>query len=223
LWKRPAPACLHSGCNNRRTNNFLMLAGLLSRTKAWAGQADGQPCSLWWCQGDYSVSKVSSELVLRNWCFGWGVSRYPELIRRQQLPSYNLQKRFFVCLFVCFICLLCGVEISQILGPLGLCFLFLRTARKKAFLVSEYLVEGFIEVVFLSFKTCHVREAFFFFFLWQFFCNFVGNILEDTKFSYFFLKKICHEMNFLLLKSCKKVATIAYKMKMCLRFFTFTF
>jgi hypothetical protein len=68
--------------------------------------------------------------------------------------------------------------------------------------VSEYLVEGFNEVVFLSFKTCHVREAFFFFFLWQFFCNFVGNILEDTKFSYFFLKKICHEMNFLLLKSC---------------------
>ncbi len=74
------------------------------------------------------------------------------------------KKGLFVCLFVCFICLLCGVEISQILGPLGLCFLFLRTARKKAFLVSEYLVEGFNEVVFLSFKTCHVREAFFFFF-----------------------------------------------------------
>jgi hypothetical protein len=67
------------------------------------------------------------------------------------------KKGLFVCLFVCFICLLCGVEISQILGPLGLCFLFLRTARKKAFLVSEYLVEGFNEVVFLSFKTCHVR------------------------------------------------------------------
>ncbi len=48
----------------------------------------------------------------RNWCFGTGASdgglvvRYPGLIRRQQLPSYNLQKRFFVCLFVCFVCLL---------------------------------------------------------------------------------------------------------------------
>ncbi len=136
----------------------------------------------------------------RNWCFGWGVSRYPGLIRRQQLPSYNYKKGFlFVCLFVSFVCF-CGVEISQILGPLGLCFfLFLRTARKKAFLVSEYLlVEGFIEVVFLSFKTCHVREAIlfsmaiFFVILWEIFRR-----RENFYKIYLFLKrKICHKMSF---------------------------
>ncbi len=48
--------------------------------------------------------------------------------------------------------------------------------------MSEYLqVEGFIEVVFLSFKTCHVREAILFS-MAIFFCNFVGNISEKGKF-----------------------------------------
>ncbi len=111
-------------------------------------------------KGDYSVSKVSLELVLRNWCFGWGVSRYPGLIRRQQLPSYNLQKRFFVCLFVCFVCLLLwGWNISN---PRLARAVFLYVRLEKGLLGEWVPSKGFIEVVLLSFKTCHVGEADFF-------------------------------------------------------------
>jgi hypothetical protein len=90
------------------------------------------------------------EIVLGTGASSDGVSRYPGLIRRQQLPSYNLQK-VFVCLF----CLFCFVGLKYLAGAV----FSLGTARKRA-LVSEYLVEGgFIEVVLLSFKTCHVGDA----------------------------------------------------------------
>ncbi len=118
--KRPAPACLHSGCNNRRTNNFLMLAGLLSRTKAWPGWAGEQA-------GNRVVSDVKGIILCRkcprNWCFRWGLVGISWTHQTTTTTVLQLQKGF--CLF-CLVCLhaLWGwnVEISQILGSVGLCF-----------------------------------------------------------------------------------------------------
>ncbi len=168
-------------------------------------------------RGNPGVSDVKGIILCRkcprNWCFGWGLVGIPD---SSDDNNYRLTiyKRFFVCLF-CFVCLLCGGrDISNL--RLGQAVFFWGTARKKG--LGEWVPSrGFIEVILLSFKTCHVGEAKknfcgkFFVILWEIFWR----RENSTKFSSFFERKICHEMKIFILKSCQKVATIAYKMEVC--------